>query len=359
LLDDAFLAIEELVISINKDNDNRDVELSVEEYKGIASKINYNDSILKTYNDTGDINVSLEDIVAGKQGLIGRIKKLILMLKSDITEGFNALYSLTKLLSEYKINKLKMYKEKISSGDMKPNKYIDLEEQKYFNKKMGVFYSFGGNLDKKTDSFIDFLKLPVDNIVKDKFYDNLLDSVLLKLVGMSDAGDMPKDKKSSEFFSNLKGVDFLVDPKSDRFKAGFLMKYFSDEVSMISLVTTKTGTLRMHSDILPTKNNITIKALDKKEVIKLIDFGIKEVDNIRKAQSYTKKEILPSIAKNIVGNITSSILGSFTLGTTSLIYGLTAGRFSSALIKHLLITNKELVRYDNIIIEYINLTYTK
>ena len=370
LLDDAYVAVENLELSLMKDKEGgRDAKMSLEEYLDVCDFVGYEQSGLSLEDID---NISLEGIVIQKKGLLGEIGAIIKKLGYSMAEGYKALTAMPKLLSQYNSAKLEDIKDKVLSGVLVPNTNIDSKKMNRFNNKLSIFHAFGYSANKTSKDLITYLNFNVENITKNKFYENIISTVHKSLIVISEGKDIPKDKMTSKLFGNLKNVKWKIDPKSDDFKFGIIMDMFSSSLSMVSIAkhtACKNMTNRdvcaiaFASDVIKLNNNRVeeITALDQKELMKLIEYGINAESDIAKAVSMTKTQIFKTMGNQVVDNLISllNVVIPYTGVGLMVLYKIRVARFANNLIKHLLILNKQMINYDKFIIEYVNLTYKK
>ena len=355
-----------LNISLERDKkDDRDKHLSLEEFLEVAEMVEYESDFLEKLdmlsNEDMEASLTLENIVEEKQTLGTKLKKFLDRQIAALTEDLHSLVALGSLLKKYNTNKLEYLKDKIANGELVPKNYITMSDQTRLNKKLGIFYAMGYDLKTSTKGLIEFLNYPIDLVVKDKLYhetiryvyDNLVQSKSNEVnLKKSDASIKILDKfKSIKFNSNVRDIKVVV-----------LVKYLSNEISLVSITQTNDKGTDIHTDIVPAKMQKDINPLDKNEVLKLIDFGISNKDRISELSSITKNQLLREIIKSIRSQLATSFY-NFIFSIFSFRRRLRqvflADRFYANMWRHLLILNKEVLTYDKLIIDYINSTYER
>lgn len=366
-LDQINLSIIALESSILKDKkeENRDIYTSLEEYKTIANDLGYENPFLSSLTHENYLTLSFESVFKEKEDFLSRLNKLNKMFRARFTESLQGLVSIFSLFSDYNTNKLNLIKEQIKNGTLIPRDKNEIDEK--INKKFGVMYAFGYDVEKSTKGLIEYMQLPIDNINKNNFYTDKIKNIQQSLMLLKDGKEITKDKEAGKLFSKLKGFKSDYDFNSDDFKTGFIMKMFSDELSLMSIARNKPSNkgnrfidrmVAVHADIYTIEKQTykDINPLSKEEVIKLIDFGISVQPEINKALSTIKYSILSTFLKQIVNAIADSV--NIVPGQNGL-YHVLVGRFADNLMTHILILSKDLVKYDKLIIDYINATYKK
>ena len=270
------------------------------------------------------------------------------MLVTSLAETLKQVTLFYKIFQKYNVSKLGVLKNQIQSGELVPVDSVNPSKMiKFINKELLVFYKFGYKLDGSSKDIIEYMGMFVDNINKgelQKIFESASKSPILT---------PKKDKFSSELFSRLKGVEFDINPKSNNFYFGMLMRMFSSKLSLMSYAFKK-GETPMHADIIQLKRtNEVIEPFSAKEAIALLDFGVNKKEDINKALSTSKKIFVGSSLLNYFKNVATNLTGP----AAALIsyYTRLLDNYPSY------VTDKiyNFTRYDKIIIDLINLTFEK
>ena len=339
-------------------------ELSIEDahtvLETVADETGYNLNITKD-------ELSIENIIKEKEGILAKLKKMVKMLTTRISEDISAVGGFLKLLSKYDTSKLKAVKEKIKSGELVPVEKIDTKKADKLMNDLGVFYSLGYDLDGKSKDIIEFLKTPLDKIKGGYYEDTILKLTNGILFSKKQGDQVVKDEIGAKQIAMLKGVDFKVDPKSKDFITGFFVRYLDKNISLFSLVERHDrkdpgiGRFDINTDMFKATRRGKVSVFDTKEIIKLIDFGIDSKSDISDAMTKTKKMYADTFMKKTIYSIINNKLAKLIpgYGAGALMLEFIYGRYLENLANHLLILNKSFLRYDKLILRIIDVMYEK
>lgn len=363
----AMEAIDKLLWSLEKDtSDDRDIHDSYEELLELYKSTGYISYNPTQYSTEELEEMSLEKLIDDKKGLLST---LINKFTSALGEEISGIASLPKLFSQYDSEKLKILKSKIENGTMVPRASVSTSAKIGLNKKFGVMYAHGYDVTKNTDGLIEYMDSQVKRVVDDKFYKEVLADVQTVLLGFKEKKELKVDKNSTKMLKNLK-IKYDLDIRDKTIYFSLIIRMFAEKLSIVSLSALKKekdtkSTLSkifdnthpvIHTDTISVKDRVKpIVPLPPKEVIKLLDYGIKGEKRIGKAVSMVKRDYGNNLLRKILDYVASKLLSIVPI--LPLLYSIRVGRFSNNVANHLLILLRDMINYDKLIIQYINATY--
>lgn len=306
-----------------------------------------------------DLIVSKEAIVSNKEGATS--------LLTRFTESFKDIFSnintVLHTFAGYDVDKVERLINDIESGKLVPRKELNRVAMERLQDKWSPFFVFGNSLSKSQD-IIDYLKEPVDYLLSGAYDDFITKH--WKIVWSVDSNDSKRFKSVQLDLKKLKMELKIKDAQKEDVVISFLIKRFGSKLNMYSLLHTndlgydgKSALDVKHPflnniDILniPSKYVETIKPLPKEEMLKVLKWLVSENRDIKKATTEAKVLFHKYNAKNYVLNVVTSVIPHIGIA-----HQILAARAFNSLITHIGNVTKDMIYYDDLIIELVNAMY--
>lgn len=309
-----------------------------------------------------DLNISKEAIVSKKEGTTGLLTRMFNSVVDTITDINTVLHT----FAGFNISEIESLKEDLEKGNLVPRKEMPRIKKEKLQDQLASFFVLGNSLNKGTDDLIEYMKEPVDNLISGKYEDFI--SKHWKIMWNTDANKAKEYAGLRLDLSNLKMELKISNSQKEDILISFLVKRFSSKLYMYSLFRSDDLSYKDRENIdfsnpyndnidildIPSKYIEDIKILDKKEIIKLLDWAIKENRDIIKAITESKVLFHKYNTKAYLLNIVTSLNP-----TVSVMHQLMGGRMLKSLITHIGNVSRDIIYYDKLIRDLVYAMYER
>jgi len=307
----------------------------------LASELGNEELVSSLKEMTGVL--SYEAIVEEKKGFLEKIKSIKDDIGKNLSDNLKQMVTFRQNLNKYNVDKLKTQLDRIKSEELIPKDSVDPKAAAKFNEKLAMMHLYGYEPAKGGKEIATYLESRLNEITKDGIYSHVFRKVVEEFKKFFETKKIDKDDKSSKMIAKLK-VDFAIKPESNDFKAGFMTRIFGGSGRLVSVVQPEGQGPKVHVDTLTIDTNkmSLIKSVKKEDGISLLEYSIDAYKEIAKA--------LPILEKSVDNRTDFKMI--LKSG-----FSINAGILIKQLTNATVLTAKDLMTYQDIALEYVNLTF--
>lgn len=304
------------------------LEASLEEYKDLLTKIggSLDYSKYETRDDSGKLVYSLEEMVEEKRGILGKVSDLWRSFKSRFEDAYAGLAGVFQLASKFKTDRIKLYEQKLKSGELVPVKDVDEKKAAKLRYKFAMMYALGYKLSNGTNDIIEYASTPNKVISQGGSYSKTIRAVIDSASKFGKNQDIPRLKESMDLMGQYKIPDVTDDyVKDEQVRVALPSRFLGQTVRVFGMsqnpennrFTTKNDSYLIPENLYKTD---MLKPVSKEDLIKLATFSTtlkdkaldlnKEINKLFKSMSKFKQADIIVLVGSF---ISASILGNIAM----------------------------------------------